>query len=206
MVSERGIAAPLPIGEVARQTGVAVATLRAWEGRYGLLRPARTGGGHRRYRDEDVRRVLAVLQLAREGWTVGAAARWVGSRGRPAGTAVAHRRQFALASTGGDPPDREVLVAAHEATRALLYITAAREATDILVATVERLGGWTAPARQAGSWALPVDLAFGEGEPVLPVAEPLSIARLRLEEVLPGLVEDARRAVHLLRRSESLDG
>jgi DNA-binding transcriptional MerR regulator len=188
---------------VARQTGVAVATLRAWEDRYGLLRPARTGGGHRRYRDEDVRRVLAVLELAQEGWTVGAAARWVGSR--PASTAVAHRRQFALATTGGDPPDPEVLVAAHEATRALLYITAAREATDILAATVERLGGWTAPAREAGGWALPVDLAFGEGEPVLPVAEPLSIARLRLEQLMPGLVEDARRAVHLLRRSENLD-
>jgi len=32
----------LRIGAVARRTGVAVATLRAWEARYGVLRPSRT--------------------------------------------------------------------------------------------------------------------------------------------------------------------
>ncbi|MFL5881544.1 MAG: hypothetical protein ACJ782_15970, partial [Actinomycetota bacterium] len=80
------------------------------------------------------------------------------------------------------------------------------EATEILIAAVHRLGGSTIPAAQADSWALPIDLSFGEGEPVLPVAEPLSLARMQLEQVLPGLVEDARRAVQLLRRSEDLDG
>jgi hypothetical protein len=29
---------------------------------------------------------------------------------------------------------------------------------------------------------------------------------MELEQVLPGLIEDARRAVQLLRRSEDLDG
>jgi hypothetical protein len=94
----------------------------------------------------------------------------------------------------------------HQATRGLLYITSAREATEILVAAVHRLGGSTIPAGQADSWALPIDLSFGEGEPILPVAEPFSLARMQLEQVLPGLVEDARRAVQLLRRSEDLDG
>ena len=96
--------------------------------------------------------------------------------------------------------------AIHEATRGLLYITSTREASEILIAAVLRLGGSTIPAGQADSWALPIDLSFGEGEPVLPVAEPLSLARMQLEQVLPGLVEDARRAVQLLRRSEDLDG
>ncbi len=57
--------------------------------------------------------------------------------------------------------DLDTLQAAHQATRALLYITTAREATDILIDVVGRLGGSTAPAAQTGSWALPIDLTFG---------------------------------------------
>jgi DNA-binding transcriptional MerR regulator len=64
----------LRIGAVARRTGVAVATLRAWESRYGVLKPARTEGGHRLYAEEDVDRVLAVLRLTSQGWSVAAAA------------------------------------------------------------------------------------------------------------------------------------
>jgi DNA-binding transcriptional MerR regulator len=43
----------LPIGEVARRTGVPVATLRMWETRYGFPQPRRGQGGHRRYTDRD---------------------------------------------------------------------------------------------------------------------------------------------------------
>src|SRR5687767_11889476 len=70
----------MTIGEVARRTGVTVPTLRAWERRYALLLPVRTGGGHRRYSDEDVRRVRAVLDLTSQGWGVGAAARRVAAQ------------------------------------------------------------------------------------------------------------------------------
>jgi hypothetical protein len=116
---------------------------------------------------------------------------------------VRQRRRTAAAA---GQPDWEALQTIHQATRGLLYITSAREATEILVAAVDRLGGSTIPAGQADSWALPIDLSFGDGEPILPVAEPFSLARMQLEQVLPGLVEDARRAVQLLRRSEDLDG
>ena len=71
------VGAVLRIGELARRTGVPVATLRAWESRYGLLEPVRTEGGHRLYREEDVRRVAAVVALVGEGWGPSAAAREV---------------------------------------------------------------------------------------------------------------------------------
>jgi DNA-binding transcriptional MerR regulator len=260
-----GDPATMSIGEVARRTGVTVPTLRAWERRYGLLLPLRTAGGHRRYRDEDVQQVLAVLELTGQGWAVGAAARRVARpkppasparppvdelrerlwtaldqalRDLPAGTeaagppgeppttdqaeasagpleapgasspsvraATVRQRRRTAAAAG--QPDWEALQTIHQATRGLLYITSAGEATEILVAAVDRLGGSTIPAGQADSWALPIDLSFGDGEPILPVAEPFSLARMQLEQVLPGLVEDARRAVQLLRRSEDLDG
>ena len=67
--------AALPIGEVARRTGVAVATLRAWERRYGLLDPQRTEGGHRRYGSDDLARVRRMQQLLGDGWGADAAAR-----------------------------------------------------------------------------------------------------------------------------------
>lgn len=67
--------AALPIGEVARRTGVAVATLRAWERRYGLLDPHRTDGGHRRYGSADLARVRRMQQLLGDGWGADAAAR-----------------------------------------------------------------------------------------------------------------------------------
>jgi DNA-binding transcriptional MerR regulator/methylmalonyl-CoA mutase cobalamin-binding subunit len=51
------------LGAVARLLGVTPHLLRAWERRYGAVRPARTPGGTRRYSESDVRR----LRLLRAG-------------------------------------------------------------------------------------------------------------------------------------------
>ncbi|MBV8296201.1 MAG: PAS domain S-box protein, partial [Acidimicrobiia bacterium] len=61
------------IGELARRTGIAAGTLRAWERRFGLLSPVRSGGGQRRYQEADVERVLVVRRLIGEGLTLAAA-------------------------------------------------------------------------------------------------------------------------------------
>lgn len=47
----------VPIREVSRATGVNSITLRAWERRYGLLKPQRTASGHRLYTQADIQRV-----------------------------------------------------------------------------------------------------------------------------------------------------
>lgn len=55
----------LSIGEAVARSGVAEATLRMWERRYGFPRPERTPSGHRRYSEHDVelvRRVAAGRQ------------------------------------------------------------------------------------------------------------------------------------------------
>ncbi|KIY41878.1 MerR family transcriptional regulator [Pseudomonas sp. 10-1B] len=61
----------LPIGELARRTGVNPVTLRAWERRYGLLKPQRTAKGHRLYPLEQVERVEAILAWLQRGASVG---------------------------------------------------------------------------------------------------------------------------------------
>jgi len=61
-------AAPLlPIGELARRSGVPAATLRSWESRHGFPLPIRLEGGHRRYDDHHVDQVVEVARLRRSG-------------------------------------------------------------------------------------------------------------------------------------------
>jgi len=52
------------IGDVSQQTGVAAVTLRAWERRYGLIKPERTPKGHRFYKQaniDDIRKIISWL-------------------------------------------------------------------------------------------------------------------------------------------------
>ena len=65
----------LRIGELARRTGTSPELLRAWEQRYGLLRPTRSEGGFRLYSDEDEARVLRTKALIAGGLSAAEAAR-----------------------------------------------------------------------------------------------------------------------------------
>jgi DNA-binding transcriptional MerR regulator len=65
----------LRIGEVARRTAVSPELLRAWERRYGLLRPSRTAGGFRLYTEDEVRRVEAMRDHLAQGLSAAQAAR-----------------------------------------------------------------------------------------------------------------------------------
>lgn len=65
----------LRIGELSRRTGVAPELLRAWERRYGLLRPARSEGGFRLYSDSDERRIELMRDNLRSGLAAAEAAR-----------------------------------------------------------------------------------------------------------------------------------
>lgn len=50
-------------------TGVAAATLRKWEQRYGVVAPARSDGNYRLYDDEAIRRLSAMRDLVDAGWS-----------------------------------------------------------------------------------------------------------------------------------------
>ena len=165
----------LRVGEVADRLGVSTSTIRLWERRYGLPRPVRSVGGHRRYSAADVEQLRAVRDLF--------------GRGHPLGRS----------SSEASRSDLEAVLAT---TRALLRAGTPAEVRDLLVAFVRLSGGGVVAADQAGPDALPFDLAFGEGEPLLPTAEDPSVVRLNLERVLPAVHEDARRVAALLRAAE----
>jgi MerR family transcriptional regulator, light-induced transcriptional regulator len=71
-VSEPGY---LRIGELARRTGASPELLRAWERRYGLLRPTRSQGGFRLYTAADEERIRRMREYLARGVAAAEAAR-----------------------------------------------------------------------------------------------------------------------------------
>jgi MerR family transcriptional regulator, light-induced transcriptional regulator len=63
------------IGELSRRTGVSPELLRAWEQRYGLLRPTRSDGGFRLYSPQDEHRVASMRSHLERGLSAAEAAR-----------------------------------------------------------------------------------------------------------------------------------
>jgi DNA-binding transcriptional MerR regulator len=68
---QRPVASPeapaLTVAAVARRLGVAPATLRTWDRRYGLGPSEHSAGSHRRYTTDDVARLLVMRRLTLEG-------------------------------------------------------------------------------------------------------------------------------------------
>jgi DNA-binding transcriptional MerR regulator/methylmalonyl-CoA mutase cobalamin-binding subunit len=60
-----------PIRTVSTLTGINPITLRAWERRYGLIRPVRTDSGHRLYTQDDIDTINRVIALLDKGIAIG---------------------------------------------------------------------------------------------------------------------------------------
>ena len=77
------------VGHLARTTGLTVRTLHHWD-EIGLLRPAeRSGAGHRRYSDADVRRLYRIVALRRLGLSLEAVGAALAAEGDDLRAAVA---------------------------------------------------------------------------------------------------------------------
>ena len=64
-----------PIRTVSEITGVNSVTLRAWERRYGLIKPLRTPKGHRLYSQQDIQLIQDVLDRLSQGLSISQIAR-----------------------------------------------------------------------------------------------------------------------------------
>jgi DNA-binding transcriptional MerR regulator len=76
----------LRIGELSRRLGVSDHVLRAWERRYGLLRPVRSTGGFRLYSAADLDRVRRMQTHLSQGLSAAEAARAAIDEDQPAPT------------------------------------------------------------------------------------------------------------------------
>ena len=86
IMSEPAPPAVLRIGELSRRLGVSDHVLRAWERRYGVLRPVRTAGGFRLYSEADLDRVRRMQAYLAQGLSAAEAARAAVDGEAPAGT------------------------------------------------------------------------------------------------------------------------
>jgi MerR family transcriptional regulator, light-induced transcriptional regulator len=104
----------LRIGELSRRAGVSPELLRAWERRYGLLRPVRSPGGLRLYSAEDLRRVQAMQQHLANGLAAAQAAALASGPGETAESAplaaAELRNELATALDGLDEPAAQAVL------------------------------------------------------------------------------------------------
>jgi GGDEF domain-containing protein len=84
------------------------------------------------------------------------------------------------------------------AQRAVLRARRPEDVVRALERAVRALGGSLVPAHVGGEDVLQLDVTLGVTDARLPMAPVGDPARSHLQQVLPGLVEDARRMVHLL--------
>lgn len=119
-------------------------------------------------------------------------------------TAIAAlKRQHILTATQAEV-DPQMAAARLAATRALIRVESVEGAVGVCIGLVHDLGGWMIPARLDNGQALPLDCAFGSGEPIFPIADP-GLARLRLEQALPEVLEDVREAIARIRKHGDSD-
>lgn len=130
------------IRHAAALAGLPVATLRAWERRYGVVQPGRSDAGYRIYDDRDVELLRAMKALVTAGWSPRLAAEHLQALPDGLGTAV---------TPGASPAGRPGLIAvdalcaagaaqdAHAAERAL-------DATRALGGIEAAVDDWLMPA------------------------------------------------------------
>jgi MerR family transcriptional regulator, light-induced transcriptional regulator len=113
-VSEPGY---LRIGELARRTGASPEVLRAWERRYGLLRPTRSQGGFRLYTAADEERIRRMREYLAGGVAAAEAARLAMDAGTPGPGAETTTPAVLAPEEAAAPPPLQA--AARELTGAL---------------------------------------------------------------------------------------
>ncbi|MCP9490669.1 MAG: MerR family transcriptional regulator [Solirubrobacteraceae bacterium MAG38_C4-C5] len=166
----------LQIGDLARLTGVAAATLRVWESRFGFPAPERTEAGYRRYCEDDVEAVRRVAALR--------------ERGIPVADAIASARDggevhasIYAAVTGSDPAARPQMLRKASLvaiSRAIEHETMASGTRPVVVGAFQREGFYRAVehryrrmARVADSACVFADFAGVRRAPGSPVELPL---------------------------------
>jgi MerR family transcriptional regulator, light-induced transcriptional regulator len=133
----------LRIGELSRRSGVSPELLRAWERRYGLLRPRRSAGGLRLYSADDLERVRLMQRHLADGLAAAEAA--------------------ALAARHDAAPDEPSAVLSPEAVRAELRAATAQFDEQGVQAVLDRVAAAASLDVLLSEVLLPFLQELGEG-------------------------------------------
>jgi MerR family transcriptional regulator, light-induced transcriptional regulator len=131
----------LRIGELSKRVGASPELLRAWERRYGLLRPARSAGGLRLYSRADVERVSLMQQHLAAGMAAAEAAALAvrdaadGEAARSALGSAAIREELAEALDAFDEPRAQAIL-----DRLLAIATVETLLSEVIMPYLRELG------------------------------------------------------------------
>jgi anti-sigma factor RsiW len=113
---------------------------------------------------------------------------------------VGTRREQRITATAADV---DLLRLTSQVSHDLLWIQTPEDATAIVAAFVKALGADVVGLDMVhDDDCIAIDISFGVGAPTFPASPRLSVARMMVEEVLPVVVEDARRAIALARERQ----
>jgi DNA-binding transcriptional MerR regulator len=94
------------IGEVAALCDINPVTLRAWQRRYGLLKPQRTDGGHRLFDDADIDRIREIKRWIENGVQVSKVKALLSGEERDLETGWRERQEVLLRHLQSGNPNR----------------------------------------------------------------------------------------------------
>ena len=111
------------IKEASARSGVGAPLIRAWERRYGVVRPARTAAGYRLYDDATINVLVTMRTLIESGWTASEAARALAAGEVPVEAVIVDDRSKAAATQQADAPSA---AADHRARTVDRFVAAAQ--------------------------------------------------------------------------------
>jgi methanogenic corrinoid protein MtbC1 len=144
------------IKQAAARTGVSVASLRAWERRYGVVTPRRTDSGYRLYDEQAIATLAAMRRLVEDGWSPAAAASSLASGDvAVAGERAAGAAPAAAQAATTPHPEGPALTASFINAAAAVDVTAIEAVLDQAFA----LGSFE---QVADTWLMPTLTSLGE--------------------------------------------
>ena len=114
------------IKEASARSGVGAPLIRAWERRYGVVRPARTTSGYRLYDDATIDVLVTMRGLTESGWSASEAARAISAGEVPVEAASAEDRSTVASIQREAAPS----AAAEHRARTIARFVAAAQSTS----------------------------------------------------------------------------
>lgn len=185
------------IGAVAAQLGVAPETVRSWGRRYGVVPTLRTGGGHRRYTNTDLARLMRMQHLIVRGLPASQAARQVLTEPLTAldlGDLPKPELRRPRRTKAGRLPATLSIPSGSAEVRTLARAAARFDSDEV----AELLRGWLAERGAALTWQIAAEVLIAIGQQWLITGQCVEIEHLLTEVVTDALREHRARQLRPL--------
>lgn len=150
------------IKEAAARTGLSVSVIRAWERRYGVVRPARTRSGYRLYDDASLERLRAMRRLVEDGWLPSEAARAIAAQETEPARRASSDAETADGSTAVEHPSSTAIERERDSLVERFVRAAAAHDEEAVEAILDEIGVRGRFEAVVDDYLLPAAAALGD--------------------------------------------